>query len=73
MIEAGDKKLFSLFAASEWLRDRGLRPVSRTSLYVAIARGDLVAKEIMPRTWIVRKAALEAYGAKLQNKAAMSA
>jgi hypothetical protein len=49
-----DAKLFSLIKASTWLSARGLRPTSRTSLYIAIARGDLIAKELMPRTWVVR-------------------
>jgi hypothetical protein len=68
-----DAKLFSLIKASAWLSARGLRRASRTSLYIAIARGDLIAKELMPRTWVVRRADLEAYASKLEANAAVSA
>ena len=59
-IRPGDDVL-SIHGAHLWLKARGVRPYSRHSLYVAIARGDLPAREVVSRVWVVRVDDLRAF------------
>lgn len=61
--ESEDVEIMSLAAAARWLGTRGVKPVSRNSLYAEIARGKLKARELMPRVWAVRLDDLQAYAA----------
>ncbi len=63
----------SLLGASKWLRARGLGPRSHSALYGLIARGELKARELMPRVWAVEVADLEDYAARREEKTATSA
>lgn len=70
------RPLLTLSGASKWLNARSVGPRSVSAMYVLIARGEIHARELMPRVWAVEVTDLEAYAerqrAANKNKAATS-
>lgn len=58
-----DDPVLSILGASNWLKSHDVRPYSRHALYVKIARGEIPARELTPRVWVVRVADLEKFAA----------
>lgn len=52
--------LLSIQGSRRWLEEKGC-PISRHGIYLALARQELRAKEIVPGVWRVRLPDLEAF------------
>jgi hypothetical protein len=69
--------LLSVHGASMWLKERGIRPYSRHTLYLAIAHRQLRIAASARRVTLIRRADLERYAAavaaSMHDKATKSA
>jgi hypothetical protein len=59
--------MLSVNAASHWLRERGIRPCTRHSIYLAIARKRMRVAASAKRVVLIRRTELERYARELEG------